>query len=66
LTDRGDVGRDKLLLMIQQIFGAVLQPVIKAGCKQESHDDSYFRVSASKEEQINLFLDHYFHPYTAR
>ncbi|WP_213587583.1 hypothetical protein [Paenibacillus sp. J2TS4] len=46
--------------MILQIFGAILQPVIKAACKQESHDDSYFRVSASIEEQIDLFLDHYF------
>ncbi|SFI60965.1 hypothetical protein SAMN02799624_01620 [Paenibacillus sp. UNC496MF] len=63
----GPANRDKLLLMTQQMFAAILSPVIKAGLanKHDSMQDSSLHTAATIEEQIDLFLDHYFYQYEA-
>ncbi|MFC5649338.1 TetR/AcrR family transcriptional regulator [Paenibacillus solisilvae] len=63
----GEINRETTLLMMQQIFAAILSPVVKASFaqKHEASDDLDFYPSASVEEQIDLFFDHYFYKYTA-
>lgn len=64
----GESSRDTILLIIQQIFGAILSPIIKASFlnKNASTDLSHFQTSISIEAQIDLFFDHYFYKYTAQ
>ncbi|WP_219838286.1 TetR/AcrR family transcriptional regulator [Paenibacillus sp. R14(2021)] len=64
----GPAERERVLLMIQQIFAAILSPIIKASFaeKNGAHKDKQFHVTASVEEQIDLFLELYFHKFTAR
>ncbi|QHT60318.1 TetR family transcriptional regulator [Paenibacillus lycopersici] len=63
----GPASRDKLLLIAQQMFAAILSPVIKASLahKHDSMQDGSFHISSSIEEQIDLFLHHYFYQYNA-
>ncbi|BBH22210.1 hypothetical protein Back11_35550 [Paenibacillus baekrokdamisoli] len=64
----GETSRERILLMMQQIFAAIFSPIIKASFvqKHESTDDLHYYPSATVEEQIDLFLDHYFYKYIAR
>ncbi|NBD22830.1 TetR/AcrR family transcriptional regulator [Paenibacillus glycinis] len=64
----GPSSRDTVLLMFQQMFAAILSPIIKASFanKAEKMEAQGFQIAASVEEQIDFFLDHYFYKYTAR
>ncbi|QHW30409.1 TetR/AcrR family transcriptional regulator [Paenibacillus rhizovicinus] len=63
----GPSSREKLLLVTQQLFAAILSPIVKASFSNEhkSMQGEGFVITASVEEQIDLFLDHYFYKYTA-
>jgi TetR/AcrR family transcriptional regulator, regulator of cefoperazone and chloramphenicol sensitivity len=64
----GNASRDMMLLMSQQMFAAILSPIIKNSFarKHQWKDEGDFRIYATVEEQIDLFLNHYFHQYNAR
>lgn len=65
----GPSSRELRVLMIQQMFGAILSPIVKTGfkrdCDHSERTHEMFRVTATVEEQIDLFLNHYFHSYIA-
>ncbi|MCM3626536.1 TetR/AcrR family transcriptional regulator [Paenibacillus glycanilyticus] len=64
----GITSRDSILLILQQMFGAILTPIIKSSFnhKNEVMDKEIYHTNSSVEEQIDLFLDHYFYKYTTR
>jgi TetR/AcrR family transcriptional regulator, regulator of cefoperazone and chloramphenicol sensitivity len=63
----GPSSEDKLLLVTQQMFAAILSPVIRASCSHmnEAMVRSSLQTASSLEEQIDQFLDHYFYQYIA-
>jgi AcrR family transcriptional regulator len=62
----GPQPRDKALLMIQHMFGALFFPLVIKGSFNPAIDTSFMDPRTSLEEQIDLFLEHYFSPYQAQ
>ncbi|MBN2983989.1 TetR/AcrR family transcriptional regulator [Cohnella algarum] len=63
----GEEDPERLLLMIQHIFSAVITPVIKATCISREDTKGASKpllTSLPVEEQISHFFDHYFYKYT--
>ncbi|MBM7565674.1 hypothetical protein JOC55_002620 [Paenibacillus sacheonensis] len=64
----GPSDRQTTMLIMQQMFAAILSPIVKGtfAQKHKSMDAEEQLISASVEEQIDFFLDHYFYKYAAR
>jgi Transcriptional regulator len=60
----GPSSRQELFIIMQQMFAALLSPIMKASFSNEHAGD--FFISASLEEQIDVYFEHYFYKYTAR
>ena len=59
----GPQPREKALLMIRHIFGALFFPLVIKGSFNPAIDTSFMDPSTSLDEQIDLFLEYYFSPF---
>lgn len=62
----GPQPREKALLMIQHIFGALFFPLVIRGSFNPAIDTSFMDPHTSLDEQIDLFLEYYFSPFQAK
>ena len=62
----GQEPREKVLLMIRQIFGAIFIPLVIRGVFHPVISASVIDPPASLEEQIDLFLEYYFASFQAK
>lgn len=62
----GPQPREKALLMIQHIFGAIFFPLVLKGGFNPAIDTSLMDPHIPLEAQIDLFLEYYFSPFQAQ
>ncbi|WNC13023.1 TetR/AcrR family transcriptional regulator [Brevibacillus brevis] len=66
----GNLNQDKIMFMIQQMLAAVLFPsVIRRNLHEEINTASNTTLDSTNmsiEQQIDLFIDHYFYRFTSR
>ncbi|WP_042207207.1 TetR/AcrR family transcriptional regulator [Paenibacillus durus] len=61
----GEQDEDRLRLMMVQLFGAVLMPIVAYTCAEPEDDDESLPSAhlPSVEIQVDHLIDHYFHKY---
>ena len=62
----GPQPREKALLMIRHIFGALFFPLVIKGSFNPAIDTSFMDPHTYLDEQIDLFLEYYFSPFQAK